>query len=461
MLLLDLARLHRGEALEAKIEDRLRLLARELEVRNQAVARCVRIARAANQLDDSVEVLERDEQALEDVGPSLRPAKLVLRAPDDDLALMIDVVADHRLEAERARHAVHERDHVHAEGGLHRRVLVELVEHHARVDVALELDHHADAGLVRLVAQVGDLRDLLVVDDLGDLLDEPGALVATVALRHLVGQLGDDDRLLALAQRLDMSARLNDHAAAAAFVGIPDAGDALDDSAGGEVRALHVLHQADGADLRVVDVRDNRVDRLAQVVRRDVGGHADRDARRAVDQQVREARRKDGRLHPRLVVVGSEVDGVGIDVAQHLGGESREPRLGVPHGRGWVVVDRAKVALAVHQRVALGEVLGEADEGVVDRLVAVRMEVAHHAADDVGALAVRPVGLQPRLVHREEHAPVHRLEAVAHIGERAADDHAYGVIEVRRPHLLLEPARLDAAAGECVHRSHLATRPGW
>src|SRR5205814_4192780 len=68
VLLLDLARLHRGEALEAKIEDRLRLLARELEIRNQAVARCVRIARAANQLDDSVEVLERDEQALEDVG---------------------------------------------------------------------------------------------------------------------------------------------------------------------------------------------------------------------------------------------------------------------------------------------------------------------------------------------------------------------------------------------------------
>ena len=32
---------------------------------------------------------------------------------------------------------------------------------------------------------------------------------------------------------------------------------------------------------------------LAQVVRRDVGGHADRDAGRAVDQQVREARRQD------------------------------------------------------------------------------------------------------------------------------------------------------------------------
>jgi hypothetical protein len=136
----------------AEIEDRLRLLAREVEARDQAVARGVRIARAADQLDDRVQVVERDQQSLEDVGAGLGAAQLVLGAPDDHLALVVHVVADQRLEPERARHAVHERDHVHAERRLHRRVLVELVEHHARVDVALELDHHADAALVRLVA---------------------------------------------------------------------------------------------------------------------------------------------------------------------------------------------------------------------------------------------------------------------------------------------------------------------
>ena len=51
-----------------------------------------------------------------------------------------------------------------------------------------------------------------------------------------------------------------------------------------------------------------------------------------------------------LVVVGPEVDGVRVDVAEHLGGEALEPRLGVPHGGGRVVVDRAEVALAVDQR---------------------------------------------------------------------------------------------------------------
>ena len=56
---------------------------------------------------------------------------------------------------------------------LHRRVLVELVEHDLGDGVALELDHQAHAALVGLVAQVGDLGDPLLVDELGDLSDQP------------------------------------------------------------------------------------------------------------------------------------------------------------------------------------------------------------------------------------------------------------------------------------------------
>ena len=132
----------------------------------------------------------------------------------------------------------------------------------------------------------------------------------------------------------------------------------------------------------------------------------------------------------RAVVVGPEVDRVRVDVAQHLGGDPREARLRVAHGRRRVVVDRAEVALAVDQRVALREVLRQAHERVVDRGVAVRVERAHHVADDARALAVRAVRLEARLVHRVEHAAVHRLEAVAHVGQRAAHDHAHRVVEV-------------------------------
>ena len=103
-----------------------------------------------------------------------------------------------------------------------------------------------------------------------------------------------------------------------------------------------------------------RVDDLAEVVRRDVRRHPDRDAGAAVDEQVREPGRQDERLALRLVVVRAEVDGVGVELAQHLLGELREARLGVAHRGRRIVVDRAEVALAVDERIAQRERLRHA-----------------------------------------------------------------------------------------------------
>ncbi len=64
-------------------------------------------------------------------------------------------------------------------------------------------------------------------------------------------------------------------------------------------------------------------------------------------------------------------------------GDARQAGLGVAHGGRVIAVDVAEVALAVDQRIAHGEILGETHERVVDRLVAVRMVLADHVADDL------------------------------------------------------------------------------
>ena len=46
--------------------------------------------------------------------------------------------------------------------------------------------------------------------------------------------------------------------------------------------------------------------------------------------------------------------------------------------------------------------------------------------------------VQAHLLHHIKDAAVDRLEAVADIGEGAADDHAHGVIEVRAAHLVFD-----------------------
>jgi len=66
------------------------------------------------------------------------------------------------------------------------------------------------------------------------------------------------------------------------------------------------------------------LDDFGEVVRRDVGGHADGDAGTAVDDEVGDARGEDSGFDGGLVVVGGEVDGVGVDVGEHFSGDAGE-----------------------------------------------------------------------------------------------------------------------------------------
>jgi hypothetical protein len=190
------------------------------------------------------------------------------------------------------------------------------------------------------------------------------------------------------------------------------------------------------AERGIVDQRDGGVDNFTQVVRRDIGRHADRDAAGAVDQEIGKLRRQHDRLAFRIVVVRLEVDGVFIDIVEQALRHLLEPHFGVSHGGGGIAVDRAEIALPVDQRHAHGEILRQPHHRVVNRLVAVRMiftdDVANHARG-LDVFLVRRVSL---LVHRVQDAPVHGFQAVARIRQRTRHDHAHGVIEVAALHLV-------------------------
>ncbi len=111
---------------------------------------------------------------------------------------------------------------------------------------------------------------------------------------------------------------------------------------------------------------------------------------------------------------------------RHLG----QARLGVAHGRGIVAVHIAEVALPVDQRIALGKVLGQTHQRVVHRLVAVRMKLADHIADDTRALLESSAGVEPQLPHRIEQAPMDRLEPVARVRQRASGNGGERVLEI-------------------------------
>jgi hypothetical protein len=192
----------------------------------------------------------------------------------------------------------------------------------------------------------------------------------------------------ALVDVLEVALGAHHHLAAAGAVALAHAVHAVDDAGGGEVGRRDDLHQLVDRRPRVLQQVQAGVDHLVEVVRRDVGGHAHRNAGAAVDQQVGQPRRQHRGLLLRAVVVGREVDRLLVDVGQHLVRDLGQADFGVAHGRGVVAVDAAEVALAVDQHVAQREVLRHAHDGVVHRRVAVRVVLADHVADDARTLLV-------------------------------------------------------------------------
>src|SRR6185436_3118706 len=64
--------------------------------------------------------------------------------------------------------------------------------------------------------------------------------------------------------------------------------------------------------------------------------------------------------------------------------------------------------------------------------------LADDVADDARRLLVGPIPIVAELAHRVQHAPVHGLQPVAHVGQRAPDDDAHRVVEIRLAHLVFE-----------------------
>ena len=199
---------------------------------------------------------------------------------------------------------------------------------------------------------------------------------------------------------LDIDLRAQPEGAAAADIGAKDRLAVVDqDPAGREVWALDRLHQLAVVDPLALDQPDRGLDQLADIVRRDRGRHPDRDPARAIGQQVREQAGENLGLFLLAIVGRAEIDRALVEPGHQLHRHRRQPGLGIAVGGGVIAIDVAEIALAVDQRVAEREILGEADHRIVDRLVAMGVVFADHVADDARRFLVGPGGVEPKQPH--------------------------------------------------------------
>ena len=164
---------------------------------------------------------------------------------------------------------------------------------------------------------------------------------------------------------------------------------------------------------------------------RRIGGHTDRDAFRAVDQEIGDPDRQDGGFLFRLVKIGDKIHHIPVQVRQKgFLGDLFQPGLCITHGGGPVAFDVAKVPVAVDQGQLLFEILGHHDQGVIDGAVTVGMVFTHGIADDPGRFPVGPVGPDAQLVHGIQGPSLDRLQAVPDIRQGPGHDNAHGIVDV-------------------------------
>ncbi len=278
--------------------------------------------------------------------------------------------------------------------------------------VRLQVDNDVDAVAVGRVVDVGNFRQLLVAHQLAQLLQQALAV-------HHVGNFLHHNGVAAVFALFYGALGAHGEVAMAGFIGVQNALTAGDDAAGREVGAGHNLQQFLGGHIGVVEHEASGVDGFPQVVRGNVGGHTHGDAVGAVHQQVGETGRQHLRLLQAFVVVGLEVYGFLLQVAQQFHGGLVQARLGVTHGGGGVTVDGAEVAVAVNQRQTHAEGLGQAHHGVVHGRVAMGVVLANHVAHGTGRLHVRLIGGVAAFIHSVQNAAMYRLQAVTHIRQGA------------------------------------------
>ena len=265
--------------------------------------------------------------------PLSQQPQLILEATDHDLVAKLDEVEQDLPQIEPGWLAPigvnirgwNQAGQVDVEIVLQVRVLEQIGHHHIRIGALLHLEHDTNIS-GRLIPNVINLGDLAGSDQVANSPDQD-------ILLHHVRYRGDNDLWLAR-PALELIFPPDLHRPMSVTVDRPELSTRVENlPPGGEVGTLDVLHEVGNLQPPLSHQSLARLGDLAEVMRRNVRGHPDRDPRRAIHQQVWNPSGKNYRLAGLAVVVGPEIDGLLRELIEKLDSNLLEPRLRIPIGR--------------------------------------------------------------------------------------------------------------------------------
>ena len=138
--------------------------------------------------------------------------------------------------------------------------------------------------------------------------------------------------------------------------------------------------------------------------------HADRNAFRAVDQEIGDTARKNRGLLFGFIEIRHKIHDIFVQIRkQCLFRNLLESRLRIPHRGSRVTFDCSEVAVSVYKRKLFFKILRHDHKAVVDRTVPVRMVFPHGVADNSGAFPVCRIVMDAKLFHVVERSSQYRF----------------------------------------------------
>ena len=245
-------------------------------------------------------------------------------------------------------------------------MLIELIQHNIRIGIGAQFDDNAHTLAVRFIPQCRNAIDFFIPGQIGNGFNDP-------CLIDLIRDFRNDDTMLTFIHRFDFCTGAHLYAAPARRIGFDDAISAHDFSTCREIRSLYFCHQFFQTGFRVIDEHDTAVDDFAQVMGRDVRRHADSNASRTIDQQIRDLGRQDRRFLKRTIIVRHEIDGILVDIFQHFTCNFSHADFCITHSCRRVAIDRTEVAMTIYQWIPGRKILGQADGCIVYRTITMGM----------------------------------------------------------------------------------------
>ena len=202
-----------------------------------------------------------------------------LGSSGNDLFAVIYKLAQHTAQRQSNGPTTDQGNVHNRKSGLQRTVTEQLIDDHSLVGITLELNDDAHAVPAGLVVDIRDALNDAGTDVISNPLDNGG-------LHDLVRNLGDDDDLFAGTDLLGMKLAPDGQLATACSIAVNDALASANGSAGGEVRAGHNLEQLFVSYLGIVNIAEQGLADLADIVRRNTGGHAHGNSSSTINQQI-------------------------------------------------------------------------------------------------------------------------------------------------------------------------------